>query len=69
MAIITPSCLLQRSLMLHIYDLYETWAGLASVVEEFSEQPFFHDKAFKEGYLFHCNFENVDTDRFPRFPS
>ncbi len=65
MAIITPSCLLQRTLMLNVYYLYETWAGLADVVEEFSEQPFFHDKPFKEGYLFHCNFEDVDANRFP----
>lgn len=65
MAIITPSCLLQRTLMLNIYYLYDTWVGLAEIAEEYSEQPFFHDKPFKEGYLFHCNFENVDADRFP----
>jgi hypothetical protein len=67
MAIITPSCLLQRTLMLNVYYLYDTWAGLADVVEEFSEQSFFHDKPFKEGYLFHCNFEDVDADRFPNW--
>ena len=67
MAIITPSCLLQRSLMLNMYYLYETWAGLAEVVQDFSEQPFFHDKPFEEGYQFHCNFENVDADRFPNW--
>jgi len=51
--------------MLNVYYLYETWDGLAEVVEEFSEQPFFHDKPVKEGYLFHCNFEDVDSNRFP----
>lgn len=67
MAIITPSCLLQRTLLLNIYYLYDTWAGLAGCVEEYSEQPFFHDKAFNEGYMFHCNFENVDATRFPNW--
>jgi hypothetical protein len=65
MAIITPSCLLQRTLMLNMYYLYDTWAGLAELAGEYSEQSFWHDKPSKEGYLFHCNFENVDTDRFP----
>lgn len=67
MAIITPSCLLQRTLMLNMYYLYDTWVGLAELAGEYSEQPFWHDKSFKEGYLFHCNFENVDNDRFPTF--
>lgn len=35
--------------MLNVYYLYETWAGLAEDVEEFSEQPLFYDKPFKEG--------------------
>ena len=65
MALITPSCKLQRSLLLHMYDLYETWAKLSEFSEAYTEQPFFHDKPFDKGYLFHCNFENVDAERFP----
>jgi hypothetical protein len=65
MGIIAPSCLLQRTLLLNMYSLYSTWVKLSSLCDEYTEQPFFHDKPFNEGYLFHCNFENVDAERFP----
>jgi hypothetical protein len=48
-----------------MYDLYETWAKLSELCEEYTEQPLSHDIPFDEGYLFHCNFENIDTERFP----
>jgi hypothetical protein len=48
-----------------MYDLYEIWAKLSDLSEEYAEQPFFHDIPFEDGYLFHCNFENVDVGRFP----
>lgn len=67
LAIIIPSCLLSRTLFLHVYDIYWTWAKLKELCKEYIEQPFFHDKPFGEGYLFHCAFENVDTERFPNW--
>jgi hypothetical protein len=66
MAVVQPSCELRRTLFLGIYRLYEIWARLRELQEEtFTEQPFFKDVPFNEGYLFHCNFENVDAVRFP----
>jgi hypothetical protein len=66
MAIIRPSCELKRTLFLGIYRLYDIWAKLKELQKEpYTEQPFFKDVPFDEGYLFHCNFENVDTSRFP----
>jgi len=64
MALIWPSCELGRTLLLGIYRLYEMWAGLAELETEYIEQPSFKDVLWKEAYLFHCNFENVDTLRF-----
>lgn len=65
MALIWPSCELKRTLLLGIYRLYEIWARLKELQSEYIEQPFFKDWSFKGGYMFHCNFENVDTLRFP----
>jgi hypothetical protein len=66
LAIIRPSCELKRTLFLGIYRLYDIWARLMEMQEEvYVEQPFFKDIPFDEGYLFHCNFENVDASRFP----
>ena len=65
LGIIWPSSELQRTLMLGIYYLYDIWAYLNEHKEEYIEQPFFMDWHFNERYLFHCNFENVNTQRFP----
>lgn len=65
MALIWPSCELRRTLLLGIYRLYEMWAELAELQTEYIEQPLFKDVLFEEAYQFHCNFENVDTSRFP----
>lgn len=65
LALIWPSCKLRRTLLLGVYRLYEIWAKLRELQSEYIEQPFFKDWRQKEGYMFHCNFENVNTSRFP----
>ncbi|OHE60337.1 MAG: hypothetical protein A2Z47_12680 [Thermodesulfovibrio sp. RBG_19FT_COMBO_42_12] len=65
LGIIWPSSELQRTLMLCIYYLYDIWAYLNEHKEEYMERPFFMDWHFNERYMFHCNFENVNTRRFP----
>ena len=65
MALIWPSCELKRTLMLGIYRLYQIWASLKEYQTEYVEQPFFKDWQFKGRRMFHCNFEDVDSKRFP----
>ncbi len=65
MGIVRPSCELKRTLFPGIYRFYETWARLKDLQENYIERPFFKDSNFDAGYFFHCNFENVDTARFP----
>jgi hypothetical protein len=65
LGVIWPSSLASRTLMLGIFDLYSVWAELADIVPEYTEKPLFMDWPACEGYLIHCNFENVDEDRFP----
>jgi hypothetical protein len=68
MAVIWPSCALERTIFFQIYRLYDIWDGLLELQEEeFIEQPFFTGINFDKGSLFHCNFENVDTERFPNW--
>lgn len=66
-AIIKPSCDLRRDILPHWVRLYDTWAALAELQSEYTEQPFFADKKVDEGYLFDCKFDGVDEDRFPLF--
>lgn len=65
LAIIAPSSHLQRTIMLGVYWLYEIWSFLHENSIEYTERPVFFDWHLKEGYLFHCNFKNVDRGRFP----
>lgn len=65
MALIWPSCELNRTIMLGIYRLYETWARLVELQTEYIEQPFFKDWCMDGLHMFHCNFDNVDTSRYP----
>ena len=65
LAIIWPSSKLQRTLLLNIYYLYDIWNYLYEHQEEHIEQPFFKEQPKREQYMFHCNFENVDIDKFP----
>lgn len=64
LAIIIPSAELQRTLMLGVYWLYEIWTTLNDYNVEYTERPFFMNWHLKEEYLFHCNFESVDRERF-----
>jgi len=64
-AIIWPSAVLQRTLLLGIYRVYELWELLFRYAEDYREQPFLIDWHLNSQYLFHCNFENVDATRFP----
>lgn len=64
LAIIVPSSKLQRTLMLGVYWIYDIWTTLYDYRVEFEERPFFLNWHLKEEYLFHCNFENVNRNRF-----
>ena len=65
LAMIWPSAILKRSLMLGIFRVYELWEFLFRRAESFRERPFFLDWHVRQPHLFHCNFENVDESRFP----
>lgn len=65
LALIWPSSTLQRTLMLGQYRVYEVWEFLSRHDPQFIEQPFFLEWGLQGEYLFHCNFETVDTSRFP----
>lgn len=65
LALIWPSSVLQRSLMLGQYRVYEVWEFLSRHDPKFTEQPFFLEWGLRGEYQFHCNFENVDSICFP----
>lgn len=65
LGIIWPCSILQRTLLLGVYDLYEVWVLLHENAEGYTEQPFFFDWNLQGQNLFHCNFEGVDADCFP----
>lgn len=65
LGIIWPSSLLQRTLLLGVFRVYELWELLSRFHEPYEERPFFLDWHLERPYLFHCNFENVDAERFP----
>ena len=66
LGLIWPSSLLQRTLLLGQYQLYEIWAELQKFVVPYRERPFFLNWHLAgEPYQFHCNFENVDAVRYP----
>lgn len=65
LGLIWPSSILQRSFLLRQYFLYGIWAELQQYVEEYRERPFFLDWHLKEPVMFHCNYEGVDSTRFP----
>jgi len=65
LGILWPSSLLQRSLLLGVFDLYETWATLRDRTRPYVEQPFFIDWHLGDARMFHCNFEGVDTAKYP----
>ncbi|MGR3319688.1 MAG: hypothetical protein ACUZ8O_14570 [Candidatus Anammoxibacter sp.] len=65
LGIIIPSSHLQRTLMLGVHWLYEIWTTVFEYPVEFTEYPLFMDWRIKEEYLFHCNYENVNKERFP----
>ena len=65
LAIITPSSHLKRTLLLGVYWLHGIWTFLYEHSEKYTEQPFFLDWRLQKGYMFHCNFENVDKNKFP----
>ncbi len=64
LAIIVPSSKLQRTLMLGVYWFYDILATLHEYHVSYEERPFFLKWHLKEEYLFYCNFENVDRNRF-----
>jgi len=65
LGLIWPSSLLGRTLLLGQYSLYEIWAELSEYGEDYREKPLFMDWHLSEPRDFHCNFEGVDSRRFP----
>ena len=65
MAIIWPSAELKRTLFLRAYDLYEIWAWLDDHARGYTEKPSMMDWNVDKLFMFHCNFKNVDKQRFP----
>lgn len=65
LGLVVPSSLLQRSLLLGQFHLYDIWMQLRDLATEYTERPFFMKWHLREPRMFHCNFQNVDT----RFPS
>lgn len=65
MGIIVPSSHLQRTLLLQVFDLYAMWDSLRELARPGCESPFFKEWPRNESYLFHCNFDGIDKERFP----
>jgi hypothetical protein len=65
LGLIWPSSLLQRTLLIGQYHVYNTWVELKQMADEYRERPLFLDWHSEEPKLFHCNFENVDTTTYP----
>jgi len=71
LGIIWPSSQAQRTLLLGIHDIYDVWASLSDLAQEYLpqghvEQPGFH--ALLSGdrtHMFYCPFINVDEELFP----
>lgn len=64
LGIIWPSCELGKTIFLDVYPLYFIWAELKELSVSYTEKPFFADWNINM-HAFHCNFENIDTSRFP----
>ncbi len=65
LGIIVPSSHLQRTLLLQIFHFYDMWNSLRELAKSISEQPFLKGWKKRDNYIFHCNFEGIDDDRFP----
>jgi hypothetical protein len=65
LGMIWPSSVLQRTLMLGVFRVYELWNFLNQAHEPYTERPFFLQWSLKREYQFHCNFENVNDELFP----
>ena len=65
MALIWPSCELKRTLFFGVYDLYNIYVRLYELQSEYIEEPLLKNIPSDKGFMFHCNFENVDNLRFP----
>jgi hypothetical protein len=65
LAIIWPSSVLRRTLLLGIYRVYTLWELMYRFNIDYREKPFFLDWHLDDRYQFHCNFEDVDSDSFP----
>ncbi|MHC5053601.1 MAG: hypothetical protein ACYTKD_02665 [Planctomycetota bacterium] len=64
-AIIWPSSLLRRTLLLGVYDMYAMVSELRKFAPDFAEQPLHLGWPRDEPYLLRIPFNDVDTDRFP----
>jgi len=65
MLFIAPSCDIGKSVFLGQYRYHNMVTGLRELALPHTEQPFFYDWGFREKFLTHCNFDGVDTTRFP----
>jgi hypothetical protein len=65
MAIIHPCAQLRKTLLLGVYGMYNLWAVLTGLATTFVEKPPLIDMPMDDGFMFHCNFQNVDATSFP----
>ena len=66
--LIWPSCLLKKTIYLDVYELYFLWKVLfeaSSSCSDHIEEPFMKSFPGKSWEMFHCNFKNVDSKRYP----
>lgn len=64
LAIIWPSTVLNRTIFLGVYHLHGMLMELSKLATNHTEQPLHKDWPSQGDYVFHCNFVNVDTERF-----
>jgi len=65
MLFIVPSCDLRKSVFLGQYQYHNMVTDLRELAFPCTEQPVFYDWRFRHEFLTHCNFDGVDTTRFP----
>jgi hypothetical protein len=63
--LIAPSCAIGKSILLHQFLIHTMVTDLRDLIYPHTEQPFFHERTFSGKFFLHCNFDGVDTNRFP----
>jgi len=66
--LIWPSCLVRKTIYLEVYELYFLWKVLyeaSSGSADHIEEPFLKSSQVESWEMFHCNFDNVDSKKYP----